>query len=260
MSIHNDANTVIGVRWFFADADAPWLEAPTLFGSGNWASSKGGWFGPGEVQGAARPWYNGKAPEGLIGDHICGTLKMLAEGGSVDDPKICTNDDGVSSCCVDKLFCCDLAHMGPEIDIVIVFAAPLFGPPTHVGTIGMRFTLQRVADPLFVIFQNSAGIFLPGGFGPYYFTVACAFDAFEIDVAFVPFLSQAFGLNTKNKPPGVLFDGLSVPIDGGVSFEYWQFAVGTNPGPPPPPPPPVLAPMFPPGLFPPRMFPAGTFP
>lgn len=47
------------VRWFFCDPDAKNMPFPTCFASGNWASERANWDGPGEVLSSDRPWANG---------------------------------------------------------------------------------------------------------------------------------------------------------------------------------------------------------
>lgn len=52
----------IPIRWFFAEENAKLFPGHTVFGSGNWASDKLSWPGPGEVLGAPRPWRDGSYP------------------------------------------------------------------------------------------------------------------------------------------------------------------------------------------------------
>lgn len=60
-----DSDLEIPVQWYFCDEHALPYPGHTLFGSGNWASSRDDWPGPGEVLGAPRPWNNGLMPRNL---------------------------------------------------------------------------------------------------------------------------------------------------------------------------------------------------
>lgn len=87
------------VVWYFVVA-AP-LGFRTVFGSGNWASSKTEeWPGVGEVWGDARPWRSGTAPADYQGLGYCGTPDMFAAGVPAPPvPPVPVRDNGAPVCC-----------------------------------------------------------------------------------------------------------------------------------------------------------------
>lgn len=112
MRFFTDNDLGIPVKWFFAEPDAKVFPAHHLFGSGNWASDKFGWNGPGEVLGAPRKWSNGANPGGLVGDHFCGPLTGFTEGTKFPGIPLHADLDGICLCCVNLHLAC-----GPHLDI-----------------------------------------------------------------------------------------------------------------------------------------------
>lgn len=261
MRIHNDADTTIGVRWYFAEDDAPWLNSYTRFASRNWDSQKGATAGIGEVGGAPRPFSNGIRPTGLVGDHICGTLRMFAEGGSVDDPKICTNLEGVSSCCVDKVFCCDVFNHGPQITLTLAAIETLPPGSLTVGIVGTQYTLDLVSVGPPLHYAKAGGFPFGHPSLPMFIDVFCNDNVLSFSIKRGLFADQRFSDNAKPKPFGIRWQEIASPLTQPfVLAESWFFITDTDPGPKAPPPPPTPGPSFPPGTFPPRFFPPGTFP
>jgi hypothetical protein len=62
MEFFDPAQGGIPVTWYFCKEGANSYPGYTRFASGNWASSRIGWPGPGEVEGAPRPWSDGDPP------------------------------------------------------------------------------------------------------------------------------------------------------------------------------------------------------
>ena len=58
----DDSHVSIPVTWYFCGEDAQVFPHYTRFASGNWASSKIEWFGPGETSWRPRPWSDGEPP------------------------------------------------------------------------------------------------------------------------------------------------------------------------------------------------------
>jgi hypothetical protein len=92
--------TTVRVRWYFAPDGAQPLPFPTRFASGNWASSKlFPWPGPGEVQGASRPWRSGATLPEALGQVPCGSAGQFLNGTAfppVVEPRL---PDGLPTCC-----------------------------------------------------------------------------------------------------------------------------------------------------------------
>lgn len=88
------------IRWYRAPPGALALPFRTIFGSLNWSAPQVGTNDLGEVYHAARPWGNGAAPAGVVGNNYCGTEVEFAQGletylGS-DRP---VWDNGLPQCC-----------------------------------------------------------------------------------------------------------------------------------------------------------------
>lgn len=260
MAIHNNAPTQIPIFWYFVPDGTPIFPGYTLFASGNWASSKDGWFGPGEVQGAPRPWRDGSGPTDLLkGDHFCGTLKMFAEGGSVEDDKLCTNLAGVSSCCGDFVFCCDLAKFPHFITLTVLAATPGVPIPSTIGYPGLTFLMERTVNPLIVEYETVTGVFLPPALNLFTFTLQCLNDVITLTSNPGIFGSVIPLNNAKRNPPGIRFwpASINMAFSTGFSAETWTLALGTDPGWKPPPA--STGPTFPRGTFPPGTFAPQTF-
>lgn len=74
------------MRWYFTEPGAKHFAGYNRFASGNWASSREGWHGVGEVEHAARPWSNGQLPgPDYTGQHICGKAEHFATGASITE-------------------------------------------------------------------------------------------------------------------------------------------------------------------------------
>jgi len=89
MRLYRDSDTTTKVQWCFCPQDTPVLPFYTRFGSGNWASQKTGWTGPGEVEGSPRPWRDGtKCCCPVEVTRPFGTPQQFAEGAKSTDQTI----------------------------------------------------------------------------------------------------------------------------------------------------------------------------
>jgi len=87
------------VQWFFTEPGAKVFPGHHVFASGNWASSRDGWNGPGEVLGAARPWRNGSNLGNMNGKKHCGPIEWFQEGAPANAPNLALLADGFPECC-----------------------------------------------------------------------------------------------------------------------------------------------------------------
>lgn len=62
MEFYDPPRGPVPVTWWFCEDKAKVYPGYTRFASGNWASDKFGWPGPGEILGAPRPWSDGEPP------------------------------------------------------------------------------------------------------------------------------------------------------------------------------------------------------
>lgn len=79
-----DSDIEVSIRWFFCNPTAKLLGIYSRFSSGNWASQRDSWPGPGEVLGASREWSDGETPQWAIGQRHCGTGAQWADGPVFD--------------------------------------------------------------------------------------------------------------------------------------------------------------------------------
>lgn len=79
----------VPVRWYFCDEDAKVLPFSTRFGSGNWASARDLWPGPGECLDANRGWSNGEPP----GPNPVNDASVVFLGGFFDTANSLTPDN-----------------------------------------------------------------------------------------------------------------------------------------------------------------------
>lgn len=97
MRFFNDNPLAIKVQWYFARPLAMPFPEPHLFGSGNWASDRFFWPGPGEVLGAARPYSDGSIGNWFEGQRFAGPLKGFTEG--TEYPGVPLNASETGGCC-----------------------------------------------------------------------------------------------------------------------------------------------------------------
>jgi hypothetical protein len=71
------------IRWYFVDEPPPgtvWIDGGTRFGSGEYHNADHPWPGPGEVQGAPRPFTPDVRPYRPLVPGIAGPLRYFQEG------------------------------------------------------------------------------------------------------------------------------------------------------------------------------------
>jgi hypothetical protein len=96
----NRPDIITRVQWYFANDTASELPFPTRFGSGNWASQKYRWPGPGEVLPRQRRWYSGAANPNYLGLEPCGTDDQFLNGTTYPPAPFPRYPDGVPTCCM----------------------------------------------------------------------------------------------------------------------------------------------------------------
>jgi hypothetical protein len=161
MRLFADSDQEVNIRWFWVPPHAEVYPGYHPYGSGNWASSKEGWTGPGEVSGVPRTWYNGKTPRGFHGKKICGDPDKLAAGYSVNDKRICTDVTGLSSCCTEprEFWCCDFPPPDlPEVTTFTVTEIVNKSPDTLVNA-GDVLTFYFQPSPFIKIFTSIDPLF-----------------------------------------------------------------------------------------------------
>lgn len=110
-----DSDLEVTVRWYFCKPGAAIFPHYTLFGSGNWASDKFNWLGPGEVEETPRPWNNGATPAWADGQRFCGRPDQYADGLLLSDGKrVGYRFDGAPCCCV-GLVCPNMLGSGGSV-------------------------------------------------------------------------------------------------------------------------------------------------
>ena len=116
------------VRWYFADAGAVTLPFPTRFGSGNWATDKFGWTGPGEQLPRDRRWRNGANVPFYAGQFPCGTADQFFNGTTYPPAPFWRQADGTPYCCAGAT--CDwyLGFVGAVSGAVNLLLAGFTGP------------------------------------------------------------------------------------------------------------------------------------
>jgi hypothetical protein len=96
--VWNDFPRLEDVEWYFCKPLAKSFPYQHAYGSLNWG--KFTLQGPGEKNGAARPWYNGVNRYGYNGQDFCGNRLRFLEGASITTPL------------VPPLICCGEAGLG----------------------------------------------------------------------------------------------------------------------------------------------------
>lgn len=144
MRFFRDNALEIKVRWFWADEEADVWPGHHLFGSGNWASERFDWPGPGEVLDAPRPWDDGHPIDGLIGDHYCGPEVSYTEGTAYPGVPLNALEDGRCACCVPlPPVCGDFVATLPatlRLRILNITLLPPSAPPSNYF-VGQEFDL-----------------------------------------------------------------------------------------------------------------------
>jgi len=130
----------IEVTWFRAPIGALAFPGHCLLASGNWASAKYPWNGVGEVEGAPRPWRDGKGPFLFSGQYFAGPITAFTEGTEYPGIPVGCQEDGQCAACATVIpnLCSDQVQtFGPGfyLKITQVYDAP----PTPWGHVGDRF-------------------------------------------------------------------------------------------------------------------------
>lgn len=150
MAFFRDNDTAIKVQWFFSDA-APFFPAHTLFGSGNWASDRFDWPGPGEVLGSPRLWVDGSPPSDLMDGHkFCGAVADYAEGSAYPGVALNGLPDGRCECCTPfPPDCADVLAPLPVTLRLRITAIRLLPPDANPSNfhVGEEFDLNEVLPP-----------------------------------------------------------------------------------------------------------------
>lgn len=157
MKFFTDSDLEIPVVWYFCDKDALPFPDYTRFASGNWASSKSGWDGVGEVEGVPRPWVNGRMPRNecngqifgqFTGKFFKGTSAQFANGCSILDPPLGALANGLCEACmplppVAWLTIISKRNLSPFWDWPTGEQIPLYQvPPGQAPTLDLFWTMR----------------------------------------------------------------------------------------------------------------------
>jgi hypothetical protein len=167
-----DSDIESTIVYYFCRPGAPALPFTTRFASGVWAYEKGGWPGPGEVQGATREYYNGKPPQDADRFSFCGTAEQFREGALIEDA-----DQGPAG--LDFLPVC---HPGTKGNLILQnpFMARAWRryrviliPNTGMPCIHPSFTGDHVIEwdgdpinPAWYVVEGAFTLGMASGFGP----------------------------------------------------------------------------------------------
>jgi len=150
MRFFKDNPLEIKVRWYWCADQAEIFPFHTRFGSGNWASERFDWPGPGEVLGAARPWNDGHFIDGMLGDHHCGPDTTYREGGIYPGVPLNGLPDGRCACCAPvPTPCVDFVQGLPatlRCRILNITLIPDDAPPSNY-VIGQEFDFTGTGGP-----------------------------------------------------------------------------------------------------------------
>lgn len=126
----NRPDLLTPVRWYFAADDALPLPVPTRFGSGNWASQKYDWPGPGEVLPRNRRWVNGSRNPRYTGQFQCGTDGQFLDGTLYPPGDFPRFADGVPACCLNAT-CQDWWGFNDLVSADLEFTVAGFSGPSN---------------------------------------------------------------------------------------------------------------------------------
>ena len=122
-----DSDTEVSIRWYWCKPEALVFPHYSRFGSGNWASDPYNWPGPGEVEGALRPYSKGETPAWADGQKYCGSREEFASGLiAASGRRVGYRADGAPCCCV-GLVCPNILGDGGSAG----GGAAVFNPPCH---------------------------------------------------------------------------------------------------------------------------------
>lgn len=247
MSFFNDDPTPCDVTWFFCQEGAPPFPYYHRFASANWNSDKDPYLGLGEVYGAPRIYSKLPIPVELDGNHFCGPLEVYTDGQPIADPHLCTDPNGVSSCCLvpREWWCCDFAQIKgiTRLPVQIIITQrpdpiwqPFFPFPGYP-------TVLTGLDPTGL----PSSLFIPFFFGPIWHPIYVGIAA----VCFGHYWSTAFGGSGQwtVDPLGIRLEHVRpFELIGGPPADY-EITIILGDNPPNPPPPDTLV-FFPPGYWP----------
>lgn len=199
MRMYRDSDVSFPVRWFFVDDDAKNFPEHTLFGSGNWASDRNDWPGPGEVLGAPRTWVDGAPIPFLDGQKYAGPLDGFMRG--VAYPGVPLHGSELGGCCACSLLYCSCAAqidaLGFPDTIYLRIVSFVVSGPLNPYVVGQRFTFTRIPHTYTWDGPTLPACTLADPYAPTHFSFGCSSGGFEgpfLDSSsiFFPSEGQAF--------------------------------------------------------------------
>lgn len=226
----------IDVRWYFCDVNAKALPFPTPFGSGNWASSRVGWSGVGEVEDAAREWVDGSKPPfdgtvlpGYDGKKFAGPAAGFTEGTKYPGvPLECKANGLCPACGPIPLTCLEWAALHSDMTLRITNVST--HSPFQVGNVGdtinlHRFSLidcqyQNSAIPLPLLSDIYSADWQYDTVGPLFHVMRAFHGTLDLPADSVQ-VFPTFKAFYNNVPMYVVFDSAYYPD------EIWDFVIET---------------------------------
>jgi hypothetical protein len=244
MQLDPAGDVIVPVTWYRCAPGAKPLPFPTLFGSGNWASDRTNWFGPGEVLGGSHAYSKGKTPVGMVGKKWAGPREWFEHGQPSRIRRrlqLTTNSAGQCSRCLGQNWCQDFFRLPGtmSVEIVAVSAVFDFGIPPPVlpvyGYAGRTFALPQVLFPpagmAWALVVDLPPPFIPGT--QLSLNLDCVVDSWRLQIGQgnVVFYNS---IQTSVDPLGIYF-GAKLPIQfnyfGFTVLETWTMSLGVNLGP-----------------------------
>lgn len=222
-----DSEIEIPIRWFFVDDDAKDIAIYTRFGSGNWASDKIDWPGPGEVLGAPRQWVDGSYPPftggrlpGFEGQFFKGPAEWFADGAPYPGRPVGNESDGGCVACQGfgvLSYLCDYLPFPTNYNWEMELVEVLNPMVPQLGVVGTKWFLgfndppnpQWACTPF--TFPNATQT------GPFTFQLKCQ--------PFDPSLLMYFALNSRPIQSAGDWDKLNIVHqgpDGGIELEVFS--------------------------------------
>jgi len=241
MRLFEDSDETIRVRWYFCAPDAGVYPGYHRYASANWDSGPGGTNPVGEIVGTPRPYYNGRRHAGFHGRKFCGDPAKIENGFKYADKRLCTNNDGLSSCCTipRQWWCCDFQDPAEPITFTITKINNKY--PLTVLNEGDTITLDPLGDTEDFGWGTEPNHALAPSYPigqPWRISVACSFFRWQILVQQADQISpppQEWALAIEQPDPFGIYFPSFFPFTSlasaypGIEKEEWVGVIGTMP-------------------------------